>query len=73
MAGTRVSIDLFFKDKTPQQVNKEHPNLLNLIKKAKAKASKINEGLPNEEMTIKASYHVCHHDTGEACEPEVEI
>ncbi len=57
MAGTRVQIDLFFKDKTPQQVNKEHPKLLELIKKAKARASNM-EG----EMTVLAQYHICHHD-----------
>ena len=73
MAGTRVNIDLFFKDKTPAQVNTEFPQLLPAIKAAKAKAAKINDGLANEEMTIKAEWHICHHDTGEACEETHEI
>jgi len=36
-------------------------------------AVKINEGRDNEEMTVKATWHKCHHDTGEPCEPEQEI
>ena len=73
MAGTKLEVLFFFKDKTPQQVDKAFPQLLPALKAAKAKASKINEGLANEEMTVKASYHICHHDTGEACESKVEI
>ena len=73
MAGTRVSIDLFFKDKTPQQVNKDFPQLLPVIKAAKKKASKINAGMDNEEMTVTARYHICRHDEGKPCDPWVEI
>jgi len=73
MAGTRVNIDLFFKDKTPAQVNSDFPQLLPAIKAAKNKATKINEGLANEEMTVTANYHICHHDTGGACEATHEI
>ena len=43
------------------------------IRGLKALAVKINEGQPNEEMTVRAVWHRCHHDTGEACEPEQEI
>lgn len=39
----------------------------------KALAVKINEGQENEEMTVKATFHKCHHDTGQLCEPEQEI
>ena len=40
----------------------------------KALAVKINEGLPNEEATVRAVFHRCHHDTGDRpCEPENEI
>ncbi len=77
MAGTRVKIDLFFKDKTPQQVNSQFPQLLPSIKAAKAKASRINKGLANEEMTVVAKYHICHHDepgnTISCADTEVEI
>jgi len=62
MAGTRVQIDLFYQDKTPAQVNAELPNLLPAIRALKAKASKINVGQENEEMTVIATYHTCYHD-----------
>ena len=40
----------------------------------KALAVKINEGKDNEEMTVKAVWHKCYHDTGDRpCEPENEI
>jgi len=32
------------------------------VKAMKSLAVKINEGKPNEEMTVRASYHICHHD-----------
>jgi len=73
MAGTRLIINFFFKDKTPLEVNAEFPRLLPAIKAAKAKASKINEGLPNEEMTVTVTYHICRHDDGDACDGKVEI
>ena len=43
------------------------------IRELKALAVKINEGQPNEEMTTRTVYHICHHDTGEPCEPEIDI
>jgi len=73
MAGTRVQIDLFFQDKTPQEVNQAFPQLLPAIKAAKAKASRINKGLPNEEMTVKAGWHICRHDEGLSCGEVQEI
>ena len=32
------------------------------IRALKALAVKINEGQPNEEMTVRAAWHICHHD-----------
>uniref|UniRef100_A0A6M3IR97 Uncharacterized protein n=1 Tax=viral metagenome TaxID=1070528 RepID=A0A6M3IR97_9ZZZZ len=43
------------------------------IRELKALAVKINEGKDNEEMTVRAVWHRCHHDTGGSCEPEQEI
>jgi len=43
------------------------------IRYLKARAVKINEGLPNEEMTVKAKWHKCGHDEGKPCEPEQDI
>jgi len=39
----------------------------------KALCRKINEGQPNEENTVRFKWHICNHDTGEACEPEQDI
>ena len=75
MAGTRLNIDFFFAGRTPQEVNEEFPQLLPAIKAAKAKASRINAGKVNEEMTVRATYHTCYHDETptKPCEPEQEI
>mgnify|MGYP001612237478 CR=1 FL=1 len=43
------------------------------IRELKSYAIKINEGTPNEEMTVTAKWHKCHHDTNELCEPEQDI
>ncbi len=43
------------------------------VRALKALAVKINAGRPNEEMTVIAKRHTCHHDTNEPCESEVEI
>lgn len=73
MVGTRVQVDLYFDGKTPSQVNQTFPGLLPIIKAAKAKASRVNAGSSNEEMSVKAVYHVCHNDINQPCEPSVEI
>ena len=43
------------------------------IRALKALAVKINAGAANEEMTVKATWHKCHHDDGKPCEPEQDI
>ena len=45
------------------------------IRALKAYAVKINEGKENEEMTVKATYHICHHDEGNMipCKAEQDI
>ena len=43
------------------------------VRALKALAVRINAGQPNEEMSVKASFHVCHHDTGQSCEAEQAI
>ena len=50
-------------------------DLYSLIKQAKALSVKINEGKPNEEMTINATYHICYHDeaVNKPCEPSIDI
>ncbi len=60
MSGTRVILDLFFKGMTPQEVNQTWPNLLSTIRTAKTRASNVTEN----EVTVKATYHICRHDDG---------
>ncbi len=36
--------------------------ILAMIRKLKNLSNKINEGLPNEEMTVVAKRHICNHD-----------
>ncbi len=43
------------------------------IRVLKVLAIKINEGSANEENTMRAVWHICHHDTSEVCEAEQEI
>jgi hypothetical protein len=43
------------------------------IRDLKALAIKINAGQPNEEMTVRATWHKCHHDSGKPCESEQDI
>ncbi len=43
------------------------------IRDLKALAVKINEGRDNEEMTVRAVYHICRHDENKPCESEEEI
>ena len=43
------------------------------VRALKALAVKINAGQPNEEMTVRAVWHRCHHDTGGKCEGDNEI
>ena len=73
MTGTRVQIDLFFDGKTLEQTDQDFSKLFIAVREAKAKASKVNTGNSNEEMSVKAVYHVCHNDINQPCEPDVEI
>ncbi len=71
MAFVRFTLDLAI----PQTVFAGIPAARKLAFKnevlaLKALAVKINAGAPNEEMTVKATYHICNHDVGGPCEPE---
>jgi len=43
------------------------------LRALKALAVRINAGQFYEEMSVKASWHVCRHDEGEPCDPEQDI
>jgi len=44
-----------------------------MVRAMKSLAVKINEGKDNEEMTVKAAYHICRHDEGGTCPDEQDI
>ena len=74
MALVRFTLDLAI----PQSVFDAMPiaqrvSIRDRIRELKAKAVKINAGTLNEEMTIKAKWHICHHDENKPCESEQEI
>lgn len=74
MSYIRINLDLAFKEPLSSEVKTKLAEAKDKIKALKVYASKINEGLANEEITIKATWHRCHHDTGnEPCEKENEI
>jgi len=74
MALIRFSLDLAIPEVTYNAIpTAKKLAVRDAIRDLKALAVKINEGLPNEEMTVRAVMHKCHHDTGQACELEVNI
>ncbi len=73
MSYLRFTLDVAVKQPLPAALQTALPAIRQKIRDLKAYASKINEGQPNEEMTVKTKYHICHHDTNEPCEPENEI
>lgn len=64
MSLIRIKVDLAIPKKIADKpaVKEKLKELYQLIKLAKSYSVKINEGKPNEEMTVVASYHICHHD-----------
>ena len=76
MAGIRFSLDLFIPESVYDSISvATKVAIRDRIRELKAKAVKINEGLNNEEATIRSVWHRCHHDeeNNTPCEPEVEI
>ena len=74
MALIRFQLDLAIPEAVYDAIPTDTKNAFrDRIRKLKALAVKINEGQPNEEATVKAVWHRCHHDTGGSCESEQEI
>lgn len=74
MALIRFSLDLAI----PELVYNAIPTAKKLvardaIRDLKALAVKINEGQPNEEMTVVAQWHRCRHDEGGSCDEAQDI
>lgn len=72
MSYLRYMIDLAFKEPVQVQVQNRLSALENELKLLLNNAEIINKGLGNEENTKKVGKHICHHDTGESCEPGQE-
>ena len=85
MAGLRFSLDLYIDEdptgvliagvKIPPALAGKIPAIRQAIRDLKVFASKINEGKDNEEMTVRAAYHICYHNenSNKPCKPEQEI
>ena len=72
MAFKRLRLDLAFPLPMSAETEVRLTAFIDAAKRLKSHARKINEGLASEEVVI-AIEHICHHDTGGKCEPEVEI
>ncbi|MFA4917124.1 MAG: hypothetical protein WC560_10700 [Syntrophales bacterium] len=77
MSLLRIQLDLAIPSSVADTpiVKAKLVELYGLIKQAKNLSVKINAGKANEEMTVMAKYHICHHDElgNPPCEPTVEI
>ena len=73
MSYLRLNIDLAVKEPIPETLAAELPAIKQAIRRLKTYASKINQGTANEEITVKATYHICRHDEGLPCDQETEI
>lgn len=73
MSLKRYNIQLAYKEPLSTTLKGKLVALENILRDVKKSAVKINTGMANEENTTKATIHTCHHDTGKACELEVEI
>ena len=73
MAYLRFTLDLAVKQPIPAALQAKLPAILDTIKQLKSYASKINAGTAGEETTVRAVYHICRHDEGLPCDPEVAI
>jgi len=74
MAYWRGQLDLAI----PEDVWNKIPNarkiaFRDVVRDLKILSVKINDGQINEEMTVMASWHICHHDEGTPCGEIQEI
>lgn len=61
----RFTIDLAIPEEVFDSISDtKKQTFRDAIRAIKAYAVKINEGKANEEMTVKATWHKCYHDTG---------
>mgnify|MGYP001572131045 CR=1 FL=1 len=76
MAGIRFTLDLFVPEATYNAIpSATKIAIRDRIRQLKALAVKLNAGVANEEMTLRAVWHKCYHDEAvpKPCESEIEI
>lgn len=73
MALRRYRIELAYPEPISPQLEGRLRAFENAIKAILPDATIINKGQENEEYTVRAKKHICYHDEGLPCEPEVEI
>lgn len=73
MSYIRFTLDLAIKQPIPAALSAKLPIIKAAVRELKGFAEKINAGKVDEEMTVKATYHICRHDEGKPCGPEIEV
>ena len=70
----RFTLDLAIPAKTYDAIPKSvKDSFRDSVRAFKSHAVKINAGRPDEELTVKSTYHICKHDDGLPCDQEQEI
>ena len=63
MALVRFTLDIAIPEPVYQAITPaKKAAFRDIIRELKALSVRINRGLPNEEMTALASWHLCYHD-----------
>ncbi|MBU2395675.1 MAG: hypothetical protein KKH70_20265 [Gammaproteobacteria bacterium] len=60
-------------NKLPIELQDKMVDFAREVRRFRKYAVIINEGKDSEEITVIANCHICRHDEGESCDPEVEI
>ncbi len=64
----RFQLDLAIPEEVFKSIPQDRKDAFrNEVRALKALAVRINEGQPNEEMTVSAIWHKCYHDEGKTC------
>ena len=75
MAVQRITLDLAIPEGVYQSIPlAQKVAFRDAVRALKALAIRVNEGQKNEEMTVRATTHICHHDeVNVPCEPDKDI
>lgn len=73
MSLRRLTVELAIPEPLTDEQKKLWDDTLSNIKKLKGESKIINTGKANEEQTVTAKWHICRHDEGKLCDPDVNI